>query len=42
MKIIDGGLLLFQEKTEGGGFGGFVIVAPHAWKFVKGPFDFTR
>ena len=42
MKIMDGGLLLFQEKTEGGGFGGFVIVAPHAWKFVKGPFDFTR
>ena len=42
MKIMDGGMLLFQEKTEDGGFGGFVIVAPHAWKFVKGPFDFTK
>jgi hypothetical protein len=25
MKIMDGGMLLFQEKTEDGGFGGFVI-----------------
>ena len=42
MKIMDGGMLLLQEKTKDGGFGGFVIVAPHAWKFAKGPFDFTK
>jgi hypothetical protein len=38
----DGSLLFTQGKTEGGGFGGFVIVAPHAWTGVKAPFDFTK
>jgi hypothetical protein len=36
MKIMDGGMLLFQEKG-----GEFSVVAPHAWKRIHTAFEFT-
>jgi hypothetical protein len=31
MKVMDGGMLLFQEKAAGG----FRVVAPHTWTHIK-------
>lgn len=38
MKIMDGGMLLFEAKP--GGRGAFLVFAPHAWRGIHTPFDF--
>jgi hypothetical protein len=37
MKLMDGGMLLFQSQD-----GGFVVVAPHAWTTIHTSVDFTK
>jgi hypothetical protein len=39
MKIMDGGMLLFEEQENPGAF---LVAAPHAWKGIRTAFDLTK
>jgi hypothetical protein len=39
MKIMEGGVLVLESKESPGAF---LVVAPHTWKCIHTPFDFTK